>query len=142
MLEVPGTMPKGFSNELERIGFPIANSSKANDQACVLTGCERCVVPNLLELSSKDFRTHVVQLTTSHIIDVVRAAHEPVTQPLVLHVGSHAVIRRRGDDPVERPLLSNCQEPSHPPTIAKQSHAFDRGKVFAQVALCPGPNDL
>src|SRR5213076_118416 len=104
MFEVPGTLPERFSDELERISFPVANSAEANDQACVLTGYQRRVVPDLLELRSEGFRTHVVQLPVHRVVHAVRTAHEPVSEPLVLYVASHAVIRRRGDDPVESPL--------------------------------------
>src|SRR5687767_5251718 len=92
MLKAPGALPERFSNQFERISFPIANSTKANDEASILPGYQRCVVPDLLELSSEGFGTHVVELPTHRVIDMIRASHEPVSQPLVLYVGSHAVV--------------------------------------------------
>src|SRR5438105_3410575 len=119
MLEAPGTFLKRFSDKVQRIGFPVANSSEANDQARVLARYQRCVVPDLPKLCSEGFRTHMVQLPmpTYCVIDVVRAAHEPVSQPLVLHVGSHAVIRRRADDPVEGPPPGDCVKPARAAAI-------------------------
>src|SRR5581483_3073788 len=60
-------------------------------------------------------------LIATAVVDNVGATHEPIAQPLIRNVGPHAVVRRRGDHPVESEFWCFRLERSGL-TAVRQSH--------------------
>lgn len=137
---MPAAVVKGSLDDVQRIGAHGWDGTKADDHPGGCRAYVFCVAPHLAQVCCKVFRARVNDLGAMGVVDSIGAAHEPVTEPLIGDVGPYAIVRGRGDHPVEPGSPRIWPERLGFPAV-RQSHATRRVESRCIVALRPPFDD-
>src|SRR5690606_38440640 len=81
------------------------------------------------------FRTGMNNLSTTGIVDGVWATHKPIAEPLIRNVGPHAVVRGRGNHPIESGLRCFWLESLDYSAVCQSHNSHDIGR-HSVVTFC------
>jgi hypothetical protein len=119
--DAPATVIEGSLDEVERIGAPVRDATEPDDHFGIFGANLFRVAPYLTQIVREVLRARMNDLIAVGVVDSVGAADEPVAEPLVGDIGPHAVVRGRGDHPVEPSVLGFGLERLGLPAV-RQSH--------------------
>ncbi len=97
----PRTVMERRLHNVQGSGVPIAYPSKPDHKFGVIATYVCHIGPYLGQLRRERLGTHVGKLSVYRVVNRFRSTQEPIADPLVLDVRSHAIVGRGCNDPVK-----------------------------------------
>lgn len=100
-LNSPSSSSQRLLDDVERVRSPVTDPTESNYHPSTRRGDLCNVPPHSSQIRHKGLWTGMDDLVVVGVVNSVRATQEPVPQPLIWSIGSHPIIRRRGNDPLK-----------------------------------------